>query len=177
MHYVNAHVLYQLKILPRPFWLLFAETKPLLNSVQKLLFQQRVDEYIHQFSAMTLSFSYSNLKQRPLDEIYTCIRKNQMTSPHNTEKWGGFNIACWGNNQSSAPQANNKKKKISWGRKMAYDLLQSWTAGQIRQQELRLYEIRSEWRSVIRNAADSLLFQGYAHPITGWEYQRLTGAQ
>ncbi|HBE4204143.1 TPA: hypothetical protein KL738_004594 [Escherichia coli] len=81
MLYVNAHVLYQRKILPRPFWLLFAETKPLLNSVQKLLFQQRVDEYIHQFTAMTLSFSYSKLKQRPLDEIYTCIRNNQMTPP------------------------------------------------------------------------------------------------
>lgn len=81
MLYANAHTLYQRKILPRPFWLLFAETKPLLNSVQKLLFQQRVDEYIHQFTAMTLSLCSSNLKQRPLDEIYTCIRNNQMTLP------------------------------------------------------------------------------------------------
>lgn len=64
MHYANAHVLYQRKILPRPFWLLFAETKPLLNSVQKLLFQQRVDEYIHQFTAMPLNISHITRKIR-----------------------------------------------------------------------------------------------------------------
>lgn len=64
MHYVNAHVLYQRKILPRPFWLLFAETKPLLNSVQKLLFQQRVEKYIHQFTAMPLNISHITRKIR-----------------------------------------------------------------------------------------------------------------